>query len=62
MPSNPLNPLGIRFILIELGGLDTPFMSKAVFGTVIPDYDEVAGRCSGRLARPSSTPCSAPAA
>jgi NAD(P)-dependent dehydrogenase (short-subunit alcohol dehydrogenase family) len=41
--AHELNPLGIRFTLIEPGGLNTPFMSNAVFGKVIPDYDEVTG-------------------
>jgi NAD(P)-dependent dehydrogenase (short-subunit alcohol dehydrogenase family) len=41
--AHELNPLGIRFTMIEPGGLNTEFMSKAVFGKLIPDYDEVTG-------------------
>lgn len=48
--AHELNPLGIRFTLIEPGGLNTPFMSKAVFGKVIPDYDEVTGAMLRSLA------------
>jgi NAD(P)-dependent dehydrogenase (short-subunit alcohol dehydrogenase family) len=38
-----LNSLGIRCTLIEPAGLNTSFMSKAVFAGAIPDYDEITG-------------------
>jgi NAD(P)-dependent dehydrogenase (short-subunit alcohol dehydrogenase family) len=38
-----LNPLGVRFTLIEPAAINTPFMSKAVFAEAIPDYDQTVG-------------------